>query len=140
MAEIKTKPTRKSVRAFLEGISDVRRRSDALVLLDVMKEITRSEPRMWGDSVVGFGSYHYRYASGHEGNIYRIGFSPRKQALVLYIFPGYEDYKDILKKLGPHTIGKSCLYIKRLSDIHIQILKKLLKYGYMQNKKLYPAE
>ena len=123
----KTKPTTQSVTDFLNNIPDAQRRADCLALAKLMEEITGSKPQMWGPSIVGFGSYHYKYASGHEGDWPMTGFSSRKQDLTLYIMMGFEKYDALMKNLGKYRVGKSCLYIKRLSDIHLPTLKKLIK-------------
>ena len=123
----KTTPTEASVTEFFNKIPDLGRREDCLALARIMEEITGSKPQMWGPSIVGFGSYHYRYASGHEGDWPITGFSPRKQDLTIYVMMGFAKYDALMKQLGKHRVGKSCLYIKRLSDIHQPTLKKLLK-------------
>ncbi len=130
MKENKTQQTKDSVKAFLENIPDEEKRKDSYELLRIIEEITGEKAKMWGKSIVGFGVYHYTYASGREGDFLRVGFSPRKQNLTLYIIPGYDNYQDILGKIGPYTTGKSCLYIKSLKTIHIPSLKKLIKKGY----------
>jgi hypothetical protein len=127
MAELKTKPNDQSVVSFLKSIADEQKRRDCFTLLDIMKQITKTQPKMWGSSVVGFGSYHYRYESGREGDWFLTGFSPRKQNLTLYIMAGFEQYDELLKKLGRHTTGKSCLYVKRLADIDLPTLKNLIR-------------
>lgn len=126
MAELKTKPTKVSIASFVAKIVDEKKRADAKALIAMMKDATKSEPVMWGSSIVGFGSYSYAYASGRTGDWPIIGLSPRKQNLTVYIMPGFEEFGDLLGKLGPHTTGKSCLYIKRLSDIDVPTLKKLI--------------
>jgi len=127
MAEAKTKPTNQSVEEFLNEISDEERRADCLQLAKIMEEITGEKPKMWGPSIVGFGSYHYKYASGREGDWPITGFSPRKKDLTLYLMMGFTKHGELLEKLGKHSTAKSCLYIKRLSDIHVPALKKLIK-------------
>ena len=127
MAEPKTIPTHQSVGRFLNRIPDETKRQDAFALLEIMKQVTKMEPQMWGSSIVGFGSYHYKYASGREGDMPLTGFSPRKQNLTLYIMGGLEQYDALLAKLGKHTTGKACLYIKRLDDVHLPTLKKLIQ-------------
>ncbi len=128
MAEAKTKPTKENVTGFLNKIPDTERREDCFALVKIMEEIAGEKPQMWGPSIVGFGSYHYKYASGREGDWPLIAFSPRKQDLTLYLtLNGYDKYKALMDQLGKHKTGKACLYIKRLSDIHIPILKKLIK-------------
>ena len=127
MAEAKTKPTNESVNEFLNQISDEDRRADCVQVAKIMEEVTGEKPKMWGPSIVGFGTYHYKYASGREGDWPVTGFSPRKKDLTLYIMMGFEKQGELMEKLGKHSVGKSCLYIKRLSDIHIPTLKKLIK-------------
>lgn len=132
MAELKTKPTTESVQDFLDRISDPERRQDCFAVAKVMEEITGEKPKMWGPSIVGFGTYHYKYASGREGDWPVTGFSPRKKDLTLYIMMGFEKHDELMKQLGKHSVGKSCLYIKRLSDIHVPTLKKLIKASVKQ--------
>ncbi len=128
MAELKTKPTTQSVKDFLNQIPDPERRQDCFAVAKIMEDITRDKPKMWGPSIVGFGTYRYRYASGREGDWPVTAFSPRKKDLTLYIMPGcFEKHDELMKQLGKHSVGKSCLYIKRLSDIHVPTLKKLIK-------------
>jgi hypothetical protein len=127
MAELKTKQTDQSVEKFLNGVADKKRREDCFTVLEMMKQITKMEPKMWGPSIVGFGSYHYKYESGHEGDMCMIGFSPRKQNLTLYIMPGFGNYDELMKKLGKHKTGKSCLYINKLEDVDLPMLKKLIQ-------------
>ncbi|MBP7676952.1 MAG: DUF1801 domain-containing protein [Thermoanaerobaculia bacterium] len=127
MAELKTKKTDASVEAFLDGVADPRRREDARVVLGLMKRITGEEPKMWGPSIVGFGSYTYSYASGQTGDWPIAGFSPRKQALTLYLMPGFEKDADLMKRLGKHKTGKSCLYLNRLADVDAGVLEELVR-------------
>ena len=127
MAELKTKPTQASVKEFLNQIPDKERRDDCFALAKMMEEITGEKPKMWGPSIIGFGTYHYKYESGREGDWPKAGFSPRKKDLTLYIMMGFEKQPELMKRLGKHSTSKSCLYIKRLSDIHIPTLKKLIK-------------
>ena len=124
--ELKTKLNDASVTDFLNSVEDEQKRKDSLEIMKMMKQVTKAEPKMWGTSIVGFGSYHYKGASGREGDWMLIGFSPRKQNLTLYIMPGFERYPELMKKLGKHTTGKSCLYIKRLSDVDTGVLKELM--------------
>jgi len=132
MAELKTKPNKVSVKKFLNEVKDERKREDSFKVLELMKKITKEEPVMWGPSIVGFGSYHYKYESGHEGDMCITGFSPRKQNLTIYILPGFERYEKLMKKLG-----KSCLYINKLEEVDIKVLKELISESvkYMKNKK-----
>jgi hypothetical protein len=127
MAELKTKPTQVDVLDFLGKLSDDQRRNDCLVVLELMKAATGADPRMWGASIVGFGRYQYRYESGRTGEWPVIGFSPRKNDLTLYIMPGFDRYESLLARLGKHKTGKSCLYLKRLSDVDLVVLKELIE-------------
>lgn len=127
MAELKTKENDASVAQFLNAVDHPKRREDAWRVLEMMKKVTREEPRMWGSSIVGFGSYHYRYASGQEGDWMLVGFSPRKTALTVYVMSGFDAYDDLLSQLGKYKTGKSCLYINKLEDVDLKILEKLIK-------------
>jgi hypothetical protein len=127
MAENKTKATDADVYEFINNVPDERKRQDSFALLELMREVTGEEPKMWGSSIVGFGSYHYKYASGREGDAGLTGFSPRKQNLTIYITSGFEQYADLMQNLGKHTTGKSCLYVKRLSDIDMDVLRELVR-------------
>lgn len=126
MAELKTKATDASVEAFLHGVENEKKREDAFAILALMEEVTGEPPKLWGSSIIGFGSYHYKYASGHEGDACLTGFSPRKQNLVLYILAGFEQYDALLAKLGKYKTGKSCLYINKLADIDQTVLRELV--------------
>ncbi|MCA9903026.1 MAG: DUF1801 domain-containing protein [Anaerolineae bacterium] len=126
MAENKTKANDKSVQTFLDSIDDDKKRQDSMALLDLMREATGAEPQMWGESIVGFGSYHYKYASGREGDSFLAGFSPRKQALTLYIMAGFDEYDALMRKLGKYKTGKACLYVKKLEDVDVDTLKELV--------------
>jgi hypothetical protein len=127
VTELKTKPTDASVRDFLDKVPEPERRADCLAIAKIMEEITGEKPKMWGPSIVGFGAYHYKYASGREGDWPITGFSPRKKDLTLYMMMGFEKHADLMRQLGKHSVGKSCLYIKRLSDVDVPTLKKLIK-------------
>ena len=127
MAENKTKATTSSVGAFIDALTDPTRRSDAKVLVQLMQRASGEKPTMWGPSIVGFGSYHYRYDSGREGDMPLVAFSPRKAALVLYGLLGHGDTEALLAKLGNHTTGKGCLYIKKLADVESTVLETLIK-------------
>ena len=127
MAENKTKENDASVADFLNAVPDEDKRADAWRVLRLMEEETGEPPRMWGDSIVGFGRYHYKYASGREGDMPLIGFSPRKASLSLYVLTGSDQQEALLARLGKHTIGKSCLYIKRLSDVDEAALRELMR-------------
>jgi uncharacterized protein DUF1801 len=126
MADNKTKPTRLSVAAFINALSDPTRRADAKALVQLMESAAGEKPRMWGPSIIGFGRYHYRYETGREGDMLLIGFSPRKAATVLYNLTGSGDSRALLTKLGKHTTGKGCLYIKKLADIDQQVLEAMV--------------
>jgi hypothetical protein len=125
MAENKTKPTTQSVTAFIDGVTDPVRRADAKVLLKLMREASGESPKMWGPSIIGFGSCHYVYESGREGDMPLIGFSPRKAATVLYGMTGFSGSKELLAKLGKNTTGKGCLYVKKLADVDQDVLKAM---------------
>jgi len=126
MAELKTKPNKLSVEKFLNSIKDEQKRQDSFAILEMMKKITREDPIMWGPSIVGFGKYHYKYASGREGNWFLTGFSPRKQSFTIYTMTYVEKHKDLLKKLGKFKTGKGCLYINKLEDVDMNVLKELI--------------
>lgn len=140
MAELKTQPTRASVTEFLAGIDDRQQRADAKKVAAMMRRATGKRAKMWGASIVGYGSYHYRYASGREGDFILTGFSPRKQALTVYIMPGFSSFKKLMEKLGKHKTGKSCLYIKRLSDIDEKVLEKLIDKSVRHMRKRYETK
>ncbi|HEX9614138.1 MAG TPA: DUF1801 domain-containing protein [Bacteroidota bacterium] len=127
MVELKTKVTEKSVTEFLARIKDERRRKDCLTVMRIMQSVTKARPKMWGPSIVGFGSYHYTYASGREGDWPLTGFSPRKQNLTVYIMTGFRGRDRLMKKLGKHTTGYSCLYLNSLEDTNKSVLKTLIK-------------
>lgn len=127
MADLKTKRNDASVEEFLNGIENEKKRADSFAILELMREVTGAEAQMWGTSIIGFGSYHYKYASGQEGDWMLVGFSPRKQNLTLYIMPGFEQYEELLAKLGKHKTGKACLYINKLADVDQGILKELVQ-------------
>jgi hypothetical protein len=126
MAENKTKPTKLSVTAFINALPDETRRGDAKALVKLMQGAEGEKPQMWGPSIIGFGTCHYRYDSGREGDMPLVGFSPRKAATVLYSLIGSSDSKALLPKLGKHTTGKGCLYIKKLTDVDQQVLKAMV--------------
>lgn len=126
MAELKTTPNEGDPRTFIADVENERRRKDAERLLDVFEKVTGEKPQMWGTSIVGYGEYDYRYESGRTGTWMKTGFSPRKQATTLYIMPGFEEYESLLSRLGPHTTGKSCLYVKSLDQIDIDVLEQLI--------------
>lgn len=126
MTQNKTQPTKQSVSAFLTAISDEERRKDCGAVARLMQEVTGEKPEMWGAGMVGFGRYHYRYESGREGDWFLTGFAPRKQDLTLYITAGFERYAGLMKRLGKHKTGRSCLYIKRLADVDEAVLRELV--------------
>ncbi len=136
MSALKTQPTDASVTKFLSGIKDDMRREDCFTVLEIMREITKSEPTLWGTSIVGFGSYHYKYESGREGDWFLVGFSPRKADLTLYLMHPPSPSSELFKALGKHKGGKACLYIKRLDDIHLPTLKKLIRESVKISKSL----
>lgn len=132
MAENKTKQTNVNVDDFLKGVTDERKRMDSYRLIELMSEITGEGPKMWGPSIIGFGTYHYKYASGHEGDFMLVGFSPRKQSISVYLMAGFNSSVDpriekMLSGLGKFKMGKSCLYINKLDDVNIEELKELIK-------------
>lgn len=137
MVELKTKQNDQDVFEFLNAIEDEQRKSDCLTLVKLFQEITNEHPKMWGTSMVGFGSYHYKYDSGREGDSFLIGFSPRKQNLTIYITAGFEAYDPIMQELGKYKTGSSCLYAKKLSDIRTDKLKELAKASIAAIKKRY---
>ena len=126
MADNKTKATKLSVTAFIEALTDETKRGDARALVKLMQSATGEKPKMWGPSIIGFGSYHYKYETGREGDMPLTGFSPRKAATVLYALAGSGDSEALLAKLGKHTIGKGCLYIKKLADVDQKVLEALV--------------
>ena len=127
MSEPKTKPTKVKVEDFLNAVEHPTRKKDGFELLQIMGEITEEEPVMWGPSIIGFGSYHYKYATGREGDMPVTGFSPRKRSLSVYIMSVFDEYDNLLGKLGKHRVGKSCLYINKLTDVDISVLKEIIK-------------
>ena len=138
MAELKTIPTKSSVDKFLKGIKDEQKQADCYKILQLMKKATRAEPKMWGTSIVGFGKYHYVYESGREGDWFITGFSPRKQNLTLYMMGGFDQFEDLMKKLGKHSTGKGCLYINKLEDVDAKVLKELITKSVKMASKTQP--
>jgi hypothetical protein len=126
----KTQKTQASVLEFLHSVEHDKRREDSLKVLDMMEEITGEEPKMWGGSLIGFGDYHYQYESGREGDMFKVGFSPRKTSLSLYIMPGFDKQPELMAKLGKYKTGKSCLYVNKLEDVDEAVLKELIEYSY----------
>ncbi len=138
--EAKTKPTTVSVAAFIEAVPNEGRRADAKKLVKIMREITGEKPKMWGPSIIGFGSYRYTYDSGHTGVACRMGFSPRKANMVVYVLMGGKEEAALLKKLGKHKTGKSCLYLGRLEEVDEDVLRALIATSYARMKEKYPAD
>lgn len=129
MAETKTKPTGVSVDAFLDGIEHPRRQADGKALRSMMEDITAEPATMWGSSIIGFGSYHYRYASGHEGDAPRVAYSPRSANLVLYV-GGFSEYEALLRSLGKHKSSKACLYLGKLADVDLTVLEEIIRRSF----------
>ena len=134
MAELKTKKNEASVEKFISSVPDEQKRKDAFGILEMMKQATKMEAKMWGTSIIGFGDVHYKYASGREGDICMIGFSPRKQNFALYLLTGLAPYEEEFKKLGKYKTGKGCLYINRLEDVDVSVFKNILKKAVQLSK------
>jgi hypothetical protein len=140
MYELKTKETDNSVIEFIEQIDNPKKREDAYRLLDIFTETTGFEAKMWGPSIIGFGSYHYKYKSGHEGVAPLAGFSPRKAKISLYFEQGEPKREELLKQFGKHTTGKACVYVNKLADIDVDVLKALITESISFTQKMYPAK
>lgn len=140
MSQNKTVPTGASVEAFLAGVEPARKAAEAQQLDALFRRVTGYEPQMWGPSIIGYGRYHYRYASGREGDFLATGFSPRKARHSIYIMPGYQDYGAILSRLGKHKLGKSCLYVNKLADIDLDVLAELIRAGLKDLNALWPVQ
>lgn len=140
MAKGMTVPSKRAVAGFLDQVTPVRRREDAIVLDGLFREVTGWEPVLWGTSIVGFGRYAYTYASGHSGQSLATGFAPRKANMVIYILPGYADYGTILARLGPHKLGKSCLYLGALSKVDLNVLAELISAGLTDLAEQWPID
>lgn len=138
MSKLKTKQNNASVTEFIKSVENETRRRDCRQLLELMRKVTGKRPKMWGSSMVGYGRYHYRYASGHEGDWFVTGFSPRKQDLTVYIMPGFTKYEKLLAKLGKHRTGKSCLYLKKLEDVDLKILEQIVERSVEDMARIYP--
>ncbi|CAG4994465.1 hypothetical protein DYBT9275_01398 [Dyadobacter sp. CECT 9275] len=138
MAQNKTTETPESVTDFLSSITDEAKRNDSFRLMEIMKSATGYEASMWGTAIVGFGRYHYKYATGHEGDAPLVGFSPRKDAMSLYLASDFPGKEELLEKLGKHKAGKGCIYIKKLTDIDLNILNQMITASANQMKQLYP--
>ncbi len=146
MSENKTQPTEASVEAFIDSVDHARKREEAHVLDALFRKVTGQKPAMWGPSMIGYGSYHYEYESGREGDFLRTGFSPRKAKHSIYLMGGYcEDItarrnEELLARLGKHSRGKSCLYINKLADIDLDVLEELVKVNWEAMNRVYPPE
>ncbi|MDQ0058077.1 DUF1801 domain-containing protein [Paenibacillus harenae] len=138
MYEQKTKETDSSVIEFIENVENAKKREDAYRLLDIFEETTGYEAKMWGPSIIGFGTYHYKYESGHEGDAPLTGFSPRKAKISLYFATGHDRREDLLSQLGKHTAGKACVYVNKVADIDVEVLKALIKQSVDFLKETYP--
>lgn len=136
MSELKTQKNDKNIQQFIEGLENKRRREDSLVLLELFSQVTGADPAMWGDSIVGYGAYHYKQKSGQEVDWFVSGFSPRKQSLSLYILSGFHAYSEQLDALGKHKLGKGCLYINKLQDIDLDVLRELIRLDWHRAKVL----
>ena len=137
MSELKTKPNDDDVETFLATVENQNRREDCRAVMEMMHEVTGEEPTMWGSSIVGFGSYHYKYQSGREGDWFLTGVSPRKQSLTLNIMPGFKRYQELMENLGKHKTGQSCLYINKLEDVDGDTLRELVKLACAHITELY---
>lgn len=133
MTDSKTKPTGASIEKLLSKVGEVKR-ADSLILINLLRQITGHEPVMWGPSIIGFDSYHYKYTTGREGDMCAAGFSPRKASLVVYIVDGFDNYKTELSKLGKHSHGVSCLYINSLADVNLEVLRDIITKSYKATK------
>jgi len=138
MSENKTQPTGVSVVEFIEALEHPVRKSDALQLLKIMNEITGIKAKMWGPSIIGWGDYHYKYDSGREGDFFRVGFSPRKANLSVYIMSDFPEYKTLLSKLGKYKLSKACLYINKLKDVDEEILRQIISLSFEKMNEKYP--
>ena len=138
--ELKTKETDHSVVEFIEGVESPKKREDAYRLLDLFTETTGYEAKMWGPSIIGFGSYHYKYPTGHEGDAPLVGFSPRKAKISLYFATGDPEREELLKQFGKHTSGKACVYINKLADVDEEVLKQLIVQSVSFLEKTYPGQ
>lgn len=139
MAQNKTSQNDADVGAYIASVDDEKKRADSHALIEMMERVSGEPAKMWGGSIIGFGSYHYKYESGREGDSLLTGFAPRKQQISVYIMPGFEPYGEQLERLGKHKIAKSCLYIKRLSDIDTDVLEEIVSDSVQRMRKMYPA-
>lgn len=126
MAELKTQKTEQDVEAYLSTVENEKRRQDSFTVMELMKEVTGEEPKLWGSGIIGFGDHHYKYESGREGDWFQVGFSPRKNALTLYITAGFDNYDNLLNNLGKFKTGKACLYVNKIEDINLDTLRQLV--------------
>ena len=140
MYELKTKENDNSIIEFIEKVENLNKREDAYKLLDIFTETTGLQAKMWGTSIIGFGSYHYKYDSGHEGDYFLVGFSPRKARITLYFAVGDKEREKLVENLGKHTTGKACIYINKLADIDIEVLEKLIRQSITFLKEKYPGK
>ena len=140
MSSLKTRQSKASVSTFLNSVKDPQKRADCKKIAKMMRDATGKRARMWGTSIVGYDSYEYQYASGHEGSWPIVGFSPRAQNISLYIMPGFSDYAEKLKNLGKYKTGKSCLYIKQLDDVDQTVLKSLITSSVREMRRRYPTK
>ena len=140
MAELKTKLNDKDVHQFISGIADEQKRADCLEILGLMSELTGCEPKMWGDSIVGFGKYHYKGKSGREGDWFLTGFSPRKQNISIYTMSGFSEMPELMKKLGKFKTGSGCLYVNKLTDVDKSVLRQVIKQSVDFISKMYKSE
>jgi len=136
-ADLKTKPTKVSVTAFINGVENETRKRDAKAILAMMKKITGEKPKMWGPSIVGFGEYHYKYETGREGDTLNVGFSPRKANMVMYVMGSVKDNDPLMARLGKYKTGRACLYVNKLEDVDTGVLEKLIKKSYDATQKKY---
>jgi len=136
MAKLKTRQNDASVADFLNNIEDEKKRQDSYRIVEIIKDVTKEQPKMWGNSIIGFGQYHYKYKSGREGDWMKTGFSPRKQNLTVYAMCDVKKFAELLNRLGKHKTGKGCLYIKKLADVDQDVLRELISetYNYMSQK------
>ncbi|UZR93233.1 DUF1801 domain-containing protein [Chondrinema litorale] len=139
-SDMKTTLNDGDVKKFINSIENEKRKKDGFSTLKIMEEVTGLYPKMWGTSIVGFGQYHYKYESGREGDFFMVGFSPRKQNLTIYIMPGFDRYETLMSKLGKYKTGKSCLYINKLEDVDMKVLKELINESFLYMKKKYDKD
>lgn len=140
MAKNKTTETTNSVIDFINAVEDATKRNDSFELIKLMQIQTGFEPKMWGPNIIGFGSYHYKYASGHEGDAPLVAYSPRKDAISLYLYSSFENKEELLAEFGKHKAGKGCIYIKKIADINVEILKRMISFSVENLNKLYPLK